>query len=129
MSCLRPCHFRLKLSHTCIRLMTNEPALAAALSPWAAPDEDSSAPIPEWKLIADTEAGTPDLTPILTDSGPVVTAWFGRSNLLSLDSERGEAFAFLAKGQEQFCVAVLAPLLAQWIEERGLSRTRSNPCG
>ncbi|MGE0405469.1 MAG: hypothetical protein AB7O65_04145, partial [Candidatus Korobacteraceae bacterium] len=104
-----------------IDVTTHHAAFLAALSPFAAP----ASALPDrpliWKLLADPSAGTPNLEPLFTDSGAVVTAWFGQGNLLAFDTEHNQAFAFLSPGAGAFSSEVLAPLLAGWMAERGHS--------
>ncbi|MGE0405762.1 MAG: hypothetical protein AB7O65_05635, partial [Candidatus Korobacteraceae bacterium] len=80
-----PFHARLRLGGAYIDVTTNHAAFLAALSPFAAP----ASALPDrpliWKLLADPSAGTPNLEPLFTDSGAVVTAWFGQGNLLAFD--------------------------------------------
>ena len=71
-------------------------------------------------MIGDPDAGPPNPEAHITDSGTVITAWFGQGNVLSLDWDCGEAYALIAHDCEQFCAQVMAPLLARWIEKRCL---------
>jgi hypothetical protein len=120
-----PFHSRLQLQGVCVLVASNEASLISALSRWAAPPEDAghedaSGEIVCWKLICDPDAGPPSMEANITDSGTVITAWFGQGNMLAMDWDCGEAYAFIAPGCEQFCAQVMVPLLARWIEKRCL---------
>jgi hypothetical protein len=115
-----PFYSRLQLQGVCVLVATNEPSLISALSRWAAPSEDIGVEIICWKLICDPDAGAPGKEPVITDSGTVISAWFGQGNVLSLDRDCGDAYAFLAPDCERLCTQVMVPLLARWIEKRRL---------
>jgi hypothetical protein len=110
-----PLHSRMYLNGVCVQLMTNEFQFLQALSGWADSREESAQESVLWKLIADPDAGVPVMQPVVTDSGAVLTAWFGRGNLLSLDWECRMAYAFLSPQSAQLCAQFMAPMLSSWI--------------
>ena len=113
-----PLHCRLRLGGSCVQLMTNEFQFLQALSGWADSREQSAQESVSWKLIADPDAGVPVMQPVITNSGTVLTAWFGRGNLLSLDWECRMAYAFLSPQSAQLCAQFMAPMLSSWIAKR-----------
>jgi hypothetical protein len=113
-----PLHCRMRLNGACVQLMTNEFQFLQALSGWADSREQTAQEFVSWKVIADPDAGVPVPEPVITNSGAVLTAWFGRGNLLSLDWECRMAYAFLAPQSAQLCAQVMAPMLSFWIANR-----------